>query len=790
MTMTRSKINDHFEFPETLDVSPYKIDAFTNPDVQQPADTFRLVGVLIHAGTAEQGHYYSHVRDQITPNSCRWYEFNDTEVRELDPSTIKDSGFGGISDRFNTMGQPLSKHYNAYMLFYQRIEPVQPTAPLESSTFASSLEREIAMENEMVLREFCIFDPGLADFLVDFLDKLLRAKTASGSCSNDHAFESRVVTVFCRYLQSVVGRAKDAQQLEKLHERLRRYNDKCAACWSHVVRWGCVSGMRQMLVGAPFARSRSVARQLMITALDTMRVATPEVYGIGVDDDSPKSDPKGALKGALWATLSCLKGLEHELAANSRAWSEYHGLLLEINNLDDGGNETAALLQAGFLYHTIFFLVIERVEPQYLPDTVRARSIISTTTSKLTSFIQDLRLPPRNINRRLNYGPAIELLNALLKHVDLNVAVPSRPPLPYDLPSKFPLLHAEGDLIRLRDREKCLALVGAVIEKWDTPRATIEVPDVIIGLLLDVDTSMRTWRSYIEGIQQTIVGGYNYIDGSTYAKYLYAATSFCMQVDSTTRIMQVIKETAKQIETCCSAVADSSDAPQLDHIGEAPIEFFNYLANHCADVIATTSSIHPDFIVLTIMQMAPFWVPRMLQYSEDRLSAGTSEVMFRLLQRFPSLTTADEGAMKVVVPAVRDLLKTLVKTLDDAVDASIHESLLLHTIQLLRYSTAWLKDFQLSDFDHLKQLNDAPLIQRCIGESWIFLPPTGVNTNIIRIESADNYDQWPTGDDEELIGTGQCKIFSLKLGKCMNTHKTAIDEYASDDQFSVDEPEL
>lgn len=713
ITMTRNKINDHFEFPETLDVGPYKIGASMNPDVQQPADTFRLVGVLIHAGTAEQGHYYSHVRDQSTPDSRRWYEFNDTEVRELDPSTIKDSGFGGLSDRCNTMGQPLSKHYNAYMLFYQRVEPMQPTPPLEPATYASSFEKEIALENEMVLREFCMFDPGLADFLVDFLDKLLCAKTASGSCSNDHSFEARVVTVLCRYLQYVIGRAKDAQQLERLHERLRRHNGKCAACWSHVVRWGCASGMRQMLVGAPFARSRSVARQLMITALDTMRVAMPEVYGIGVDDASPESD----LNGALWATLSCLKGLEHELAANSRAWSEYHGLLLEINNLDDGGNETAALLQAGFLYHIILFLVIERVEPQYLPDTVRARSALSITTSKLTFFMQDLRLPPRSINRRLNYGPAIELLNALLKHVDLNDEVPSRPRMPYDLPSKFPLLNSEGDLLRLRDREKCLALVGAVIEKWDTPRATIEVPDVIIGLLLDVDTSMRLWRSYIEGIQQTIVGGYNYIDGSTYAKYLYAATSFCMQVNSGTRIMQVIRETAKQIETCCSAVVDGSDAPQLDHMGEAPIKFFSYLANHCADTIATTSSIHPDFIVLTIMQMAPYWVPRMLQYTDDRLSAGTSEVMFRLLQRFPSLTTADEGAMKVIVPAVRDLLKTLVKTLDDAVDASIHETLLLHTTQVLRYSTAWLKDFQLSDFDHLKQSNDAPLIQKCIGGS-------------------------------------------------------------------------
>ena len=61
---------------------------------------YKLVGVVIHIGTAESGHYYSLINDRM-PNlrgktgDDNWYEFNDTRVTPFDKSEIPNESFGG-----------------------------------------------------------------------------------------------------------------------------------------------------------------------------------------------------------------------------------------------------------------------------------------------------------------------------------------------------------------------------------------------------------------------------------------------------------------------------------------------------------------------------------------------------------------------------------------------------------------------------------------------------------------------------------------------------------------------
>ena len=43
---------------------------------------YELVGVVIHAGTTDSGHYYSLVRDRDVSNGARWYKFNDDTVSD------------------------------------------------------------------------------------------------------------------------------------------------------------------------------------------------------------------------------------------------------------------------------------------------------------------------------------------------------------------------------------------------------------------------------------------------------------------------------------------------------------------------------------------------------------------------------------------------------------------------------------------------------------------------------------------------------------------------------------
>lgn len=114
---------------------------------------YELVGVTVHTGTADGGHYYSFIkeRNKSAMQHDRWFLFNDAEVKPFDPSQIAAECFGGemtvpfIHEHnfdiitFNLLSISQSKTYDsvtekyldfsfektnsAYMLFYERRLP-------------------------------------------------------------------------------------------------------------------------------------------------------------------------------------------------------------------------------------------------------------------------------------------------------------------------------------------------------------------------------------------------------------------------------------------------------------------------------------------------------------------------------------------------------------------------------------------------------------------------------------------------------------------------------------------
>lgn len=56
---------------------------------------YDLIGVTVHTGTADGGHYYSFIRDRTTPNKDKWFFFNDAEVKPFDPNQLASECFGG-----------------------------------------------------------------------------------------------------------------------------------------------------------------------------------------------------------------------------------------------------------------------------------------------------------------------------------------------------------------------------------------------------------------------------------------------------------------------------------------------------------------------------------------------------------------------------------------------------------------------------------------------------------------------------------------------------------------------
>jgi ubiquitin C-terminal hydrolase len=169
-TMQRTKINDFCEFPLELDMKPYSQQELARQDLQRSMEEksrgvddlnedelhilkrkvpddyykYRLSGVIVHYGTAEQGHYYSFIKDRERElhGDARWFEFNDTVVRDFDAAEIPEECYGGESAHLDdsilelqranqgsvdpsmaaAMRQMKDKIKNAYVLIYDRLE--------------------------------------------------------------------------------------------------------------------------------------------------------------------------------------------------------------------------------------------------------------------------------------------------------------------------------------------------------------------------------------------------------------------------------------------------------------------------------------------------------------------------------------------------------------------------------------------------------------------------------------------------------------------------------------------
>jgi len=169
------KINDHFEFPSSLDIFDFTVEGLelqakkqaekeaqeaapgakaegggaqaaamevavpavsVSPAVDLSDYQYELAGVIVHMGTAGSGHYYSYVLERCPlphqdHSQCvpQWYCFNDTRVEPFNISQLGEQCFGGSTWEG---GEAYQRPYSGYMLFYQkRSHTHRPHAPLK-----------------------------------------------------------------------------------------------------------------------------------------------------------------------------------------------------------------------------------------------------------------------------------------------------------------------------------------------------------------------------------------------------------------------------------------------------------------------------------------------------------------------------------------------------------------------------------------------------------------------------------------------------------------------------------
>ena len=434
-TLQRSKINDHFSFPPTIDMRPYTIEHLSDPSTDAAEDLFELVGVLVHSGTAESGHYYSYIRERpasVGRNS--WVEFNDDVVTPWDPSLMASSTFGGPDNRplYKTNGVIFDKTYSAYMLFYQRASSLaaeqeamlaqQLSAPLRVG-MPPLLREHIVGENTVILRRHCLFDPSHAIFVqncftqarslegeVEGRESGTEADDTTDVQSSRHSLQDLAMETLLSHLDQIIGRTKDTPFFEAFSKTISGAIASCPNC--ALAFFDCFdtrhTSYRALLQRSPEPHVRAFAGEALVHAAERIAAQLPHFYtgtrsvAAQIDwdsdrdtmDDQPISEGDASGHSVMEGVVMLFNHMWQFFQLHLRSWDEYFGTILAFAKL--GEREVGILLSEDYL--------------------VKAMRIIAADTA--------MELPPNyarmlnNVLRRVNTRPpSYSAILALICHL-------------------------------------------------------------------------------------------------------------------------------------------------------------------------------------------------------------------------------------------------------------------------------------------------------------------------------------------------------------------------------------
>ncbi|KAK7414389.1 hypothetical protein QQX98_006754 [Neonectria punicea] len=383
-TLQRSKINDYFSFPARVNLRPYTIEHLSQPE-NEDEDIFELVGVLVHSGTAESGHYYSYIRERpSTGDRQSWVEFNDDMVTPWDPAMMESSTFGGPDHRppYDSNGIMYDKTYSAYMLFYQRASSLRAEqeempklsipAPLRVEV-GETLKDHILDENTVILRRHCLFDPSHIR-LVQMLfnqSRVLRHRDLSSmsldqgtdespsSQPDDHDLKDLAMETVISNLDQVVTRAKDIPDFPVFSTMIRDAIVGCPQCALSFFDYFSrrPEAFRSLLQRNPDINVRLFVSKMFIWALEKISITLPTVYDpsssrrgssdMDEDEDEINLGRDRGRRSILASAMGIINHLWRYFHIHIRAWDEYFATILGFARL--GSREVAYLLAGDFL---------------------------------------------------------------------------------------------------------------------------------------------------------------------------------------------------------------------------------------------------------------------------------------------------------------------------------------------------------------------------------------------------------------------------------------------------------
>ncbi|CAI7640164.1 unnamed protein product [Penicillium glandicola] len=574
--MLRSKINDEFQFPHHIDMTPYTVEHLSDPDQTIAPDIFELVGVLVHTGTAESGHYYSYTLERPSSGGeANWVEFNDSDVGRFDPSTIAGQCFGGPSEGIQYMnGAPKNKVWNAYMLFYQRVSTIEKSKeifkPAKSDIpihlpVSVSTQNYIAMDNEMLIRIYCLLDPQYAYFVGRLLQ---RWPDMALENFNKTRAESLAINVGMDTIEQLVTRTKYLQGHQEVYSELVDMINKSPNAAQSVLEWviNRPTSMYNLMIKTQQPEIRSKGILLINYSLK-------HLYLMSTSEDLNEDERiswRDRFEEAIQQIVPMVAALWSEVQSALRVWDDYFGFLLKLCNY--GPEIIQVLLDQGHFTACLEILWIDE------EDRMKLR----------TQYPNYVRL--LNKGRRFNHLILLSLCLVFFKHLDLSLRPTPTGGQRRVLDGKFSTNTREMELINPVESDGSLSILIRLLKHETLARS--QTTRAILGVLLDGEPD----AGLLDSIQLTLENGVRLEPAIQCTPFLEAATTFCQRCPDKGRVIDMIDFVSKGVESI-----DNSG-------GQEHIDFFMCLCRSTNQRLNMDSA---NFIELVLDNIS-VWAPTLL----------------------------------------------------------------------------------------------------------------------------------------------------------------------------------
>ncbi|XP_052272263.1 ubiquitin carboxyl-terminal hydrolase 34-like isoform X3 [Dreissena polymorpha] len=406
LTMMKEKVNTHFSFPLRLEMSPYMEKNLISSDklLQDDEDTgfvdsemggpdnenydYELIGVTVHTGTADGGHYYSFIRDRLNKSESgqdKWFLFNDAEVKQFDASQIAAECFGGemtsktydsVTEKF--MDFSFEKTNSAYMLFYERCPPSVhekiATTDDENSgearkkfnfELSKELEQWIWQDNMQFLQDKNILEHTYFGFMMQVCSyiptTLPKTDPLLVALKSSQLSTSFVLETFIHAKEKPTM----VQWIELLTKQFNSCQSACEWFLDHMAEsdwWP-----QQILIKCPNQLTRQMFQRLLIHVINRLKPAHLELYLQPFEENED-----GEIDRSQLGTKSCvtrfikkmLSILEHGVRPHSKYLMEYFAFLYDFAKMGD--TECMFLIHTGSISTMVNFYMGQKAQENYV----------------------------------------------------------------------------------------------------------------------------------------------------------------------------------------------------------------------------------------------------------------------------------------------------------------------------------------------------------------------------------------------------------------------------------------